>query len=260
MRHQSLLHGFRARAPSRCVPRPRHAGSIEPIGDGRRRLACAQDVRHALRRIRRVQIVHDVAVGIDLAVLRDATVGREQGALRCRRVRIAREAAGHEVEVVGERTAVDALEPVIEQDELFGQPPLHGYRRALVKPHRRSAARALGDPLAHRHAVGAGTVLPLHVVEPVHWIVRLVEGANELQHRKRRVRQVGGEARIRLAVASQRRRQRRVRHAADIRLLAAIGRQTLGARVRAEEMIERAVLEKKHHDVIDRNALRLVLR
>src|SRR3989449_8639722 len=47
------------------------------------------------------------------------------------------------------------------------------------------------SPLAHRDAVGAHTVLALHVVEAVDRVVRRVERADEAEHRKRRVREVG---------------------------------------------------------------------
>src|SRR5262249_57621144 len=80
-----------------------------------------------------------------------------------------------EIKMICERAAVDALEPAVEQDEVVCEPPLHRARRAVVEPHGDAAARPLRDPLAHRDAVLACAVLPLHVIEAVDGIVGLVE-------------------------------------------------------------------------------------
>ena len=150
---------------------------------------------------------------------------------------------------------MDRLEVPVEQHELVGQPPLHGAGRAVVEAHRDAAARALRHPLAHRDAVGAGGVLPLHVIEAVDRIVRQVEGLHEAQEGERRVRQVAREPRIRLAVAAERRRQGRVGRAALVRLSALVVGEPVRARVRPEEMIEGTILEEEDDDVIDRGTV-----
>ena len=147
---------------------------------------------------------------------------------------------------------MDALEPAVEQHELVGEAPLHRARHAVVEPHGDSAARPLRDPLAHRDAVRVRSVLPLHVIEAVDGIVGLVERPDVATQKERRVRQIGGQARIGLPVAAERRRQRRVRRAVAVGLPASIAVEPVGAGVRSEEMIERAVLHEEHDDVIDR--------
>jgi len=149
---------------------------------------------------------------------------------------------------------VNALEPVIEEHELIGQSPLRRARQTVEVPHRGPAAGPFSNPLAHRNAVGTGAVLPLHVIEAVDRVVGQVERRDVLLHRERRIGQIGGEARIGLAVAPQRRRQGRVRGAALVGLPAVVAREPLGARIGSEEMVERAVLEEQHDDVIDRRA------
>src|SRR5262249_43151376 len=63
-----------AAAPARRVPGPRDAGRIEAIGDRRHGLRRAKNGAGPLRRIGRIEIVDDRAVGIDVAVLLDSTV------------------------------------------------------------------------------------------------------------------------------------------------------------------------------------------
>src|SRR2546428_374680 len=63
------------------------------------------------------------------------------------------------------------------------------------------------------------------------------------------------EPRIRLAVAAERRRQRRVRRAALVRLSALVAGEPVRARVRPEEMIEGTILEEEDDDVIDRGTV-----
>src|SRR2546422_9285549 len=106
------------------------------------------------------------------------------------------------------------------------------------------------SPLAHRDAVGAHTVLALHVVEAVDRVVRRVERADEAEHRKRRVREVGGKARGELPVAPERRRQRRVRRAVLARLRAAIGGEALGPWGGAEQVAGRAMRREGDGDVV----------
>jgi hypothetical protein len=207
-----------------------------------------------LRRIRRIEIVHDPSVGIDFAVLLDPPVRPDPGgALGGRSVGIPRQGAGDQIEVIGKRAAVNALEPPVQQDELVGQLPLRRARIAIEVAHRGPAARALGHPPAHRDAVGAGAVLTLHVIEAVDWIVRRIERRDVLLQEKGRVGQIGGEARIGFAVAPERSRQGRVRDAVLVGLPPAVAFEPVRARIAPEEMIEAAVLHEQDDDVIDRH-------
>ena len=92
------------------------------------------------------------------------------------------------------------------------------------------------------------------MIEAVDGIVGLGERPDVPLQEKRRVRKIDGEAQIGLAVAPERLRQGGVRHAARVGLPAAVVRQPVGAGIGPEEMIERAVLEEEHDDVIDRRA------
>jgi hypothetical protein len=92
------------------------------------------------------------------------------------------------------------------------------------------------------------------VIEAVDRIVGRIERRDELLHRERRVRQIGREPVIGFAVAPERRRKVRVRHSALVRLSTAVRGQPIDPGIGAEEMVERAILEEEHDDVIDRRA------
>ena len=149
---------------------------------------------------------------------------------------------------------MDSLEPAVEQHELIGQPPLRRARVAVEVPHAGPAAGPFGHPLAHRDAVGARAVLPLHVIEAVDRIVGQVERRDVLLQREGRVGQIRGEARIGFAVAPERRRKSRVRDTTPVSLPPPVALEPIGAGIGAKEMVEGAVLQEQHDDVIDRRA------
>ena len=149
---------------------------------------------------------------------------------------------------------MDPLEPVIEQHELVGQLPLRRTRPAIEVPHAGTAAGPFGHPLAHRDAVGAGAVLPLHVIEAVDRIVGQVERRDVLLQQEGRVGQVGGEPRIRFPIAPARRRKGRVGRTTLVGLAPAVTPEPVGAGIGAKEMVEAPILEEEHDDVIDRRA------